>query len=84
MEVKDVITIFEGESYRVGTGTNAITIPARVKKTYNIENGDILGIAIFKIIKKNKELIAIKKELKKPTKELDKEVLKEVKKFSFS
>ena len=48
----NVITMFEGEVYKVGTGTSAVTIPVRTKKTYGIKNGDVLGIAIFKQISK--------------------------------
>lgn len=52
MDVKDIITIIEGEVYSVGTGTFVVTIPARVRKTYGIQSGDTLGLALFKHIKK--------------------------------
>lgn len=51
MEVKDLITIFEGNVYSVGTGSSAITIPSKIKSNYGIEDGDTLMVGIIKVRK---------------------------------
>ena len=51
METKDLITIFEGAVYPVGTGSHAVTIPSKSMRMNNIEAGDVLMVGVIRVTK---------------------------------